>query len=205
MCSSDLWRLRDQQSPQHAFRLGTELAALTHGHPTGALTAGVLAVLILALTDGATLHEALRAAKALLRSEPGHQETLHAIEMAETLAESGEPHEQAIARLGQGWIAEEALAISIYCALVARNFRHGVILAVNHDGDSDSTGAITGNLLGAMCGERAIPPEWLEPLELREVIKTLAEDLHAFRDWQIGELSEYSEMNRIIWQRYPGV
>ena len=74
------WRLRQQDSPHDAFRLGAELAALTHGHPTGALTGGVLAVLILALTDGASLPEALVASKAILRSEPGHEETLRAIE-----------------------------------------------------------------------------------------------------------------------------
>ncbi len=198
------WRLSQHESPQDAFRLGTELAALTHGHPTGALTGGVLAVLILALTDGASLADALTASKAILRDEPSHEETLRAIELAEELVVSGLPHEEAIARLGQGWIAEEALAISIYCSLVARNFKHGVILAVNHDGDSDSTGAITGNLLGAMLGVKAIPAEWLEPLELREVITELAEDLYAFKDWDIGEYSDNEELNQRIWRKYPG-
>ncbi len=197
-------RLGQQESPQDAFRLGTELAALTHGHPTGALTGGVLAVLILALTDGASLSEALTASKTILCAEPGHEETLRAVEMAETLAASGEAHEVAIAQLGQGWVAEEALAISIYCALVARNFKQGVILAVNHDGDSDSTGSITGNLLGAMLGVKAIPSEWLEPLELREVITTVAEDLYAFKNWDIGEYSENAEINHRVWQKYPG-
>lgn len=88
--------------------------------------------------------------------------------MAKKLAISGLSHDEAIARLGQGWIAEEALAITIYCALVARNFRHGEILAVNHDGDSDSTGSIVGNPLGAMCGVKSIPAKWLAPLELRD-------------------------------------
>ena len=198
------WRLRQNESPHDAFRLGTELAALTHGHPTGALTGGVLAVLILALTDGASLADALAASKDILRAETGHEETLRAIEMAEELAVSGLPHEEAIAQLGQGWIAEEALAISIYCALVARNFKQGVILAVNHDGDSDSTGSIVGNLLGATHGVKAIPAEWLEPLELRDVITELAEDLYAFKDWEIGEYSENEELNQRIWQKYPG-
>jgi len=198
------WRLRQHELPHDAFRLGTELAALTHGHPTGALTGGVLAVLILALTDGASLPEALAASKAILRTETGFEETLRAIDKAEELAVSGLPHEEAIARLGQGWIAEEALAISVYCALVARNFRHGVILAVNHDGDSDSTGSIVGNLLGAMHGVKAIPAEWLEQLELRDVIIELAEDLYAFKDWEIGEYSENEELNQRIWRKYPG-
>jgi len=198
------WRAGQQDAPQETFRLGTELAALTHGHPTGALTGGVLAVLIQGLTDGAALSDVLNTAKAILRAEANHEETLHALEMAEELARTKILPREAIEQLGQGWVAEEALAISVYCAMVAKSFQHGILIAVNHDGDSDSTGAITGNLLGAMYGVKSIPSEWLEPLELRDVIKTLAEDLYAFKDWEIGEYSENSEMNRLIWQKYPG-
>jgi ADP-ribosylglycohydrolase len=50
---------------------------------------------------------------------------------------------------------------------------------VNHSGDSDSTGAIAGNLLGAMLGEAAIPPDWLAGLELRAEIIRVADDLEA--------------------------
>ena len=197
------WRLHDQGARSDAFRLGAELAAITHGHPSGSLTAGVLAVLIYELLDGMRFPEALVAAKGILQLKPGHGETLGAIEMAETLAKSGQPHEEAIKTLGEGWVAEEALAISIYCALVARDFKQGVILAVNHDGDSDSTGSITGNLLGAKLGVKAIPSDWLEPLELREVITELANDLYAFKDWQISSSSEFSESARRILQKYP--
>ena len=109
----------------------------------------------------------------------------------------------AISWLGEGWIAEEALAISIYCALVAPDFRQGVIMAVNHDGDSDSTGSITGNLLGTQLGSKSIPKTWLEPLELRDAIVTLAEDLYAFKDWGIGKQGD-PEVNRRVWLRYPG-
>jgi ADP-ribosylglycohydrolase len=199
-----MWRLRQHHSPQDAFQLGAELAALTHGHPTGSLTGGVLAVLILALTDGASLPEALAAAKAILSLETGHEETLGAIEMAEDLAAAGFPYDKAIARLGEGWVAEEALAIAIYCVLVARSFKHGVILAVNHDGDSDSTGSIAGSLLGTMHGVKAIPADWLEPIELRDVITELAEDLYAFKDWKIGQYSNNEDLNQRIWRKYPG-
>lgn len=198
------WRLRRGDALHDAFRLGCESAALTHGHPTGALPAGVLAVLILALTDGASLREALAAGKRRLRAEPYHEETLHAIERAEELADSGLPHEEAIARLGEGWVAEEALAISIYCALVARSFRHGVVLAVNHDGDSDSTGSIAGNLLGTMLGAKAIPAAWLAPLELREVIIELANDLYAFADWPVGANGDSDAPGQQIVRKYPG-
>lgn len=75
---------------------------------------------------------------------------------------------------------------------------------MNHDGDSDSTGSITGNLLGALYGAKAIPQKWLEPLELREVIAELAGDLYAFRDWDIGEYSSNQERNDRIWRKYLG-
>lgn len=196
------WILREHHSARDTFRLGCELAALTHGHPTGQLTAGVLTVLIRELTDGASLPQALALAKSLLRQERKHHETLHAIARAEALAVGNLPPEHAIARLGEGWIAEEALAISLYCALVAHDFGHGVILVVNHDGDSDSTGAITGNLLGALYGIGAIPPQWLEPLELSEVITEIAEDLHHCIEWPLGPFMTDREQH--IWRKYLG-
>lgn len=198
------WRLGHHGSATEAFRLAVELAALTHGDPTGSLAAGAFAVLVLVLTDGAPLPQALFAAKAALRTAEDHEETLRALELAEHLARSGRPHEEAIAQLGQGWVAEEALSIAVYCALVAGNFREGLILAVNHDGDSDSTGSMAGNLLGALYGVKAIPAEWLEPLELRDVIAELAQDLHTFADWNVGEYGEDEELNQRIWQKYPG-
>jgi len=96
--------------------------------------------------------------------------------------------------LGKGWVAEEALAIGAYCALVATDFVSGVVLAVNHDGDSDSTGSICGNLLGTALGAAAIPAELLEPLEGRSVIEQVADDLFdAFVDYRPP-----------AWERYPG-
>ena len=177
-----LYAWAQRWSPAQTFTIGTALAALTHGHRSGTLTAGVLAVLIQALCDGATLPAALAIAKPLLQGEAGHEETLYALAAAERHAASNLDPAQAVAQLGEGWVAEEALAIAVYCALVASDLRAGVILAVNHDGDSDSTGAIAGNLLGARDGINAFPAEWLKELELRTVIDEVATDLYATGD-----------------------
>jgi hypothetical protein len=77
-------------------------------------------------------------------------------------------------------------------------------MAVNHDGDSDSTGAITGNLLGAMLGVKSIPKAWLESLELRDTIAEIAEDLFTFTDWKIGGDNLDRELRQQIWNKYPG-
>lgn len=198
------WRREHGGDPQEAFDLGTELSALTHGHPSGSLPGGVLAVLVQQLACGRSLAEALSTAQDSLRTRPGYEETLQALQEAQSLAASKLAPEKAVFCLGEGWVAEEALAVAVYCALVARDFRHGVLLAVNHDGDSDSTGAIAGHLLGTLLGVEAIPQEWLRPLELREVIDDLARDLHEHPDWDIGEDREHTEDSQRIWRKYPG-
>jgi ADP-ribosylglycohydrolase len=127
-----------------------------------------------------------------LLGEEDHAETAAAIQHAVELAqgESGAPAD--VERLGQGWEGHEALAIALYCALRARSFADGVLLAVNHGGDSDSTGAIAGNILGLVHGVDAIPERWLDQLELREVIDKVALELlqlagKATTAWQLAE------------------
>jgi ADP-ribosylglycohydrolase/8-oxo-dGTP pyrophosphatase MutT (NUDIX family) len=191
-------------SVRSAFDLGGELAALTHGHPTGQLAAGAFAALIHVIVRGGALDQALEEVCALLPRHPQHEETLAALQRARQLARAGEAPTRAIPLLGQGWVAEEALAIAVFCALVADGFEEGVRLAIHHDGDSDSTGAIAGNLLGAMGGARSIPERWLEPLELREVIVAMAQDLVEFPDWPIGEYVPLSPAMAHILTRYPG-
>ena len=187
-----------------AFELGTELAALTHGHPSGSLSAGVFAATLVSLLVGASLREALAAARVPLRASPDHEETLAALDAAERLAGSTVAPAEAIERLGQGWVGEEALAISVYCALVAGDLEAGVVLAVNHGGDSDSTGAITGNLLGLVHGVETIPAEWLDPLELREVITEIADDLLDFPGWPLSEYGGDPDFTARTWKKYPG-
>jgi ADP-ribosylglycohydrolase len=196
--------LAQRQSLADAFTLGCETAALTHGHPSGYLSAGVLAATIAALLDDRPLGEAIAAARAQLLARPDHAECLAAIDAAVQLAREAPATPATVARLGQGWVGEEALAIALFCALVADDFASGVILAVNHDGDSDSTGAITGNILGALHGESAIPAPWLAQLELRAEIATLADDLHRHFGGDNGQPLTPLADDTADWGKYPG-
>ena len=152
-----------------------DAAALTHGHPSGFLAAGALAELITALVAGHSLPDAVDQARARTATEPDSNEVVDAIDEAVTLAGQGPATIGSVEALGESWVAEEALGMSIYCALVAGGFENGVVLAVNHSGDSDSTGAITGNILGALLGEESIPTRWLDPLEGRDTIARTAD------------------------------
>lgn len=190
------------------FEWGCLTAGLTHGHPTGQLPAGFLAMLVFELMRGNDLRAAVQNARTHLATQPDHQETTKAVDKAVDLTYKQDGHDLALAQLGQGWVAEEALAISIYCALTAPNFEEGVIRAVNITGDSDSTGAITGNILGAYLGLHEIPERWLEHLELRTCITEVADDLATCRDWALSEFG-FEDPARMAekgyWlERYPG-
>jgi ADP-ribosyl-[dinitrogen reductase] hydrolase len=158
------------------FTVGCDVARLTHCHPSGYLAAGYFAAVIASIADGCDLQAALRAADADLAGCEGRDEVVRAVAAARTLAAQGRADVLPV-ELGAGWVAEEALAIALWCALVGRDFRDAVTLAVNHGGDSDSTGSLTGQLLGALHGPTVIPVDWLEPVELREEIERLADDL----------------------------
>ena len=103
--------------PGAAFEHASRFAALTHGHPTGHLAAGFLAEMVSALASGSTIRQALKSARKPLRGHPGHEETLEAVAEAESMATKPVPLVKAIGCLGEGWVAEEALAISVFCAL----------------------------------------------------------------------------------------
>ncbi len=163
-----------------AFELGCMAAALTHGHPTGYYPAGVFAAIIAVIICGGTIEEGASTGLTFLDGRIGSQETIDAVQAALDIwkDKSVLPSAEAIESLGGGWVAEEALAIGIYCALCAGDdFVRGVRLAVNHSGDSDSTGSITGNILGALLGQSPLPSKWLKHLELRDVITRIGEDL----------------------------
>lgn len=164
--------------PGQPFRLGCALAALTHGHPTGWLAAGYLSQLVHEVADGSSIEEGALRALDVLRRQPRHVEISTALERAIELSRASRGTAEEVETLGLGWMAEEALAIGLYAALMAEGFEHGVLLAVNHSGDSDATGAIAGSLLGLSLGEHSIPPRWLDRLELRDVIEQVADDLH---------------------------
>ncbi len=163
-------------SPEAVAEAAIAGACLTHGHPTAMLAAAAFAVIVRHLVDGRGLAESVAAAIALVARYPGHEETTAALSRAVTTAD-GPPTAERLQRLGEGWVAEEALAMSIYAALThpgSEQLRTALLFAVNHDGDSDSTGTITGNLLGALHGEAAVPADWAAQVEGRDTVLDLA-------------------------------
>ena len=76
---------------------------------------------------------------------------------------------------GEGWIAEEALATGLYCALRHRDDPvSGLARAARTSGDSDSIASITGALLGAAHGMAAWPAHWATRIEYADQLSALS-------------------------------
>lgn len=179
-----------------------EVAALTHGHELGWLPSAMLAHIInrLVYTDMdllASIRDAEEKLQALYGDRIYLSSLIKIVDEAVLLSSNDWSDIDNIRELGEGWVAEETLAIAIYCALKYQNdFSKALCVSVNHDGDSDSTGAVTGNILGAIYGYEAIPEQWKKRLECKGIILEVADDL--CRDCYITEYGDYHDED---WKR----
>lgn len=172
------------KNPEAAVMEGARMAAITHGHSLGYLSAAMLTGLLnrILYAEGENLEQKILDTLDMvcaLFSDDSHLEQLRSLtELAIALAKNDDSDAVNIPLLGKGWVGEETLAISLYCALrYELDFSAGLIASVNHDGDSDSTGAVTGNILGALRGYDALEEKWKQNLELKEVLLETADAL----------------------------
>lgn len=179
---------------------GAHIARVTHLHPLGYLPAALMTLLlsrIVPLTPDEvkeSIIDIINGGLDVMMNMYGndyakYKEYLRTLTLkAVNLAHSNISDIQAIMQLGEGWTAEEAWAISLYCVIRhIDNMKEAIIAAVNHDGDSDSTGSITGNIMGAIYGYEAIKRERLfcpygkkfeDTIELHNIILAIADDLY---------------------------
>lgn len=172
------------RDPKQAFRIGCEIGAITHGHADAFLSAGLFACLIAEILSGKDLEIAVVDSLEELAGHEGSENVYETVRKAVSLyvdVKEGTLEEyQALTSLGSGCVGEEAIAMAIFCALVhSDDFEKALCLAVNHSGDSDSVGAICGNILGAYLGDLEIPYSWIEKVELADLMMMGADKMLA--------------------------
>ena len=154
---------------QDAADLAMRAAALTHGHTSGQVSSGALVVMLESLLAGGDLSHAVGLALDWCEGVTSGEETREALMRALAADRLGSaPVAATIERLGGGWVGEEALAIAVFCALSfpeRDEVLDALSLAVSHGGDSDSTGAICGYLIGALHGAQALPAALAQDVE----------------------------------------
>lgn len=170
-------------SYEQSDMIGAEAAALTHGHDLGYIPAAALVHIVRKVAESDiplkyAVSDSINAMEKLFPKAEHIGDFTAIMQKAIQLAELDMDDFSAIHLLGEGWVAEETLAIAVYCALKYENdFDMALRTAVNHNGDSDSTGAVCGNILGAYLGYNAIPQKYKECLELHNLICETADNL----------------------------
>jgi ADP-ribosylglycohydrolase len=164
------------------FHVAYNSSLITHAHPTALAAAVGAAYLVRLALNRVEIHLWPAKVNAFVNQikELGRTEFCAAIERAAQALELSNT-EEAIRRIGKGWVCEEAVAIALFCCLKypqPEDFKKLLILAVNHDGDSDSTGCIAGGIMGALHGFAALGEEiheWItrlrEPTRMESIIE----------------------------------
>lgn len=182
--------VHDRMSIEDADLLAGEAAEITHQHPLGYISAALMSHVIYRLArDIEPAQESMKryimegVDMIRMQYKAYRNDVERMAELAERavyLLDNGKTDCENIGHLGEGWTGEEALSIALYCALKHfDDFEAAMIAAVNHGGDSDSTGSVTGNILGAAVGYEVIPQFYKDDLEMHDLILHMADDLYA--------------------------
>lgn len=174
------------ENASFAGEIAVKSTALTHGHPLGFMPSFILACMIsIILNKKISLEDAFEETMNIFNNEfnqyPDYKRNLaDLIRKAHKLSKENMSDIDAIKILGEGWVAEEALAIALYsCFKYSNNFIDAVICSINHDGDSDSTGAIAGNIMGVYLGFSKIPDYYVKNLQLKDIIYEISDDIYS--------------------------
>ncbi len=164
--------------PRGVFELAARAAALTHGHPSGYLSAGSLALIVHYLLEDRPIATAAERAVDELARWSQHEETVSTLLAAINEWDSRRRnHSQAIRRLGRGRVAEEALAIGLYAALVGGEVSECLAIAASPDVNSESPVVIAGQIAGARRARASVPGIDAHGLEVTAVLQALIDTL----------------------------
>ena len=176
---------------EYTAEIAGKIAEITHKHPLSTYASAACAVLIQICLMEEKMKKAIFIKKVLesldiVKNLYGYTSEMQDFDayIHKTLAltESPEPDWKVIEQqIGEGWVAEESFAIAIFCVTKHIDiFKDCIMSAVNHGGDSDSTGAIAGNIIGAILGYEAIPGSYKNDLQNLEFFEDLSKELSKY-------------------------
>lgn len=191
-----------------AAECGAKVSAITHGHSLSIMSSAYLSCLIYLLVWSQDLEHSVIETNDVVFKMFEHDKHINEfkkiINKARELSKSTKSDINAIHELGSGWVAEEALAIALYCSLKHKDsFIDAIAAAINHGGDSDSTGSICGNIIGALMGIDKIEQQFpsARKLEFYDLIGEIASDLY---DLEFGENIDLIWSSKYLYFSYNG-
>ena len=96
-----------------------------------------------------------------------------------------------------GW-AVSTLQAALWAFHTTNSFENALISAVNLGGDSDSIGAVTGQIAGAYYGYSAIPERWLAAIKDREKIDDLIDNFIEICNYQVYQKDHKTFLEKLL-------
>ncbi len=176
-------------------------AGLTHGHPTGLAASELTAYAVWLLRTGVglaelpgLLGERVAAQRTVYRADwlgdlwrranaatpeafiaVGWDECAAALRRLDAALSAPDDGGDPCRLTGESWIAEEALATALYCAVRHADDPVGALVrGARTCGDSDSIAALAGAFVGAAQGMAAWPAGWAERIEYADQLTALS-------------------------------
>jgi ADP-ribosylglycohydrolase len=170
--------LRFHRDRDRLLEVARASSLLTHGHDAAVEGAAAAALLVALAIERASPEDMYRA----VAEQCCPRSADFAACWARLRALLDAPPEVALSEngLGEGWVAEEAVASALYCVWrTPADFRQTVLTAANTDGDSDSIACIAGGISGALNGVESIPASWRDTVENAAMLIEIAGALRA--------------------------
>lgn len=161
---------------ERAVEMAAVSSRLTHAAPEAVDACRYLAGLLVGALGGASREMLLGGAP--YEAVPGYWARTGLAPAIAAIARGSFHGAPAAAIASSGYVVH-TLEAALWAVWHADGFRDGAIAAVNLADDADTTGAVYGQLAGALWGASGIPAAWLDGLAERAAIAALAERLVA--------------------------
>ncbi len=159
--------------PEQAIHLSGESSRTTHGLPVCVDACRYLGALIVGAVNGAGKEELLSKRFSPI---PGYWERYPLAPPIDEIARGSFKRRRPPEIQGSGYVVQ-SLEAALWALYHGTSFQEGCLMAVNLGDDADTTGAVYGQLAGALFGEAGIPKTWKTKLAYHDLIVSLAEKL----------------------------
>jgi len=160
-----------KQSDEEIVTKSFEISELTHAHIRSKLACAYFCILLKYIINGNFFTTSYKITNDFLRDliiKRGEFKNFERILSEKILTEPK-------SKIKSSGYVIDTLESSLWCVANTKNLKSAILKAVNLGEDSDTTGAVTGALVGAIYGYKEIPEEWLNSLAKKGMISNVVE------------------------------
>lgn len=160
--------------PELALKLSADSSRTTHGSPLAIDACRYFAGLLIGALNGVSKEELLSEKR--YSPIPGYWEAQPLAQEIDDIVKGSYKTKNPPELVSSGYVVHTLESV-LWAFYHTDNFSDGALKVVNLGGDSDTAGAIYGQIAGAFYGIESIPDSWKNKVFFRELIKGMANEI----------------------------